>query len=319
MNNIKYTFLLPAYKARFFEEALLSIKNQTYRDFKVIVSDDCSPEDLKPIYDKVCGDDPRFTFRRNEENMGSKSLVSHWNLLVDMCDTEWLIMAGDDDVYDPTFLEEMDRLSEKYPKVNLLHARARVIDADGEVTKLDSAYDEYVSQIEFLAFLGKIDHIECVGNYVYRTSVLKKQGGFVDLPLAWASDAATNNKMSREGCATSVNFLFHFRMSGVNISSTGNESNQVSKDKIRAALMFDEDLESLFSSFVLNNKLLRHQYDVALTSQKMVVSTTLWAHSSILKFNELTKVIKHLKRRGYIRNRYEVYKLWHRWLYARLR
>lgn len=319
MNNIKYTFLLPAYKARFFEEALLSIKNQTYTDFKVIVSDDCSPEELKPIYDKVCGDDPRFTFRRNEENMGSKSLVSHWNLLVDMCDTEWLIMAGDDDVYDPTFLDEMNRLSEKYPKVNLLHARARVIDADGEVTKLDSAYDEYVSQIEFLAFLGKIDHIECVGNYVYRTSVLKKQGGFVDLPLAWASDAATNNKMSREGCATSVNFLFHFRMSGVNISSTGNESNQVSKDKIRAVLMFDEDLESLFSSFVLNNKLLRHQYDVALTSQKMVVSTTLWAHSSILKFNELTKVIKHLKRRGYIRRRYEVYKLWHRWLYARLR
>lgn len=319
MNNIKYTFLLPAYKARFFEEALLSIKNQTYRDFKVIVSDDCSPEELKPIYDKVCGDDPRFTFRRNEENMGSKSLVSHWNLLVDICDTEWLIMAGDDDVYDPTFLEEMDRLSEKYPNVDLLHARARVIDADGEVTKLDSAYDEYVSQIEFLAFLGKIDHIECVGNYVYRTSVLKKQGGFVDLPLAWASDAATNNKMSREGCATSVNFLFHFRMSGVNISSTGNESNQVSKDKIRAVLMFDEDLESLFSSFVLNNKLLRHQYDVALTSQKMVVSTTLWAHSSILKFNELTKVIKHLKRRGYIRRRYEVYKLWHRWLYARLR
>lgn len=319
MNNIKYTFLLPAYKARFFEEALLSIKNQTYRDFKVIVSDDCSPEELKPIYDKVCGDDPRFTFRRNEENMGSKSLVSHWNLLVDMCDTEWLIMAGDDDVYDPTFLDEMDRLSEKYPKVNLLHARARVIDADGEVTKLDSAYDEYVSQIEFLAFLGKIDHIECVGNYVYRTSVLKKQGGFVDLPLAWASDAATNNKMSREGCATSVNFLFHFRISGVNISSTDNESNQVSKDKIRAVLMFDEDLESLFSSFVLNNKLLRHQYDVALTSQKMVVSTTLWAHSSILKFNELTKVIKHLKRRGYIRRRYEVYKLWHRWLYARLR
>lgn len=319
MNNIKYTFLLPAYKARFFEEALLSIKNQTYRDFKVIVSDDCSPEELKPIYDKVCGDDPRFTFRRNEENMGSKSLVSHWNLLVDMCDTEWLIMAGDDDVYDPTFLDEMDRLSEKYPKVDLLHARARVIDADGEVIKLDSAYDEYVSQIEFLAFLGKIDHIECVGNYVYRTSVLKKQGGFVDLPLAWASDAATNNKMSREGCATSVNFLFHFRMSGVNISSTGNESNQVSKDKIRAVLMFDEDLESLFSSFVLNNKLLRHQYDVALTSQKMVVSTTLWAHSSILKFNELTKVIKHLKRRGYIRRRYEVYKLWHRWLYARLR
>ena len=34
--NPRYTFLLPAFKARFFEEALLSIKNQTYKDFKVI-------------------------------------------------------------------------------------------------------------------------------------------------------------------------------------------------------------------------------------------------------------------------------------------
>ena len=96
---IKYTFLLPAYKPQFLEEALLSIKNQTYTDFCVIVSDDCSPFELKPIYDKVCAGDSRFSYRRNEENMGGKSLVSHWNLLVEMCETEWLIMASDDDVY----------------------------------------------------------------------------------------------------------------------------------------------------------------------------------------------------------------------------
>ena len=40
---MKYTFLLPAFKATYFREALESIKNQTYRDFKVIVSDDYEP------------------------------------------------------------------------------------------------------------------------------------------------------------------------------------------------------------------------------------------------------------------------------------
>ena len=35
----KYTFLLPAYKPNFLEEALRSIKDQTYSDFKVLVSD----------------------------------------------------------------------------------------------------------------------------------------------------------------------------------------------------------------------------------------------------------------------------------------
>ena len=73
---VKYTFLLPAYKHDFFEEALRSIKNQTYSDFNVLVSDDCSPHDLKSIYDEVCGDDARFSYRCNEVNMGNNSLVS---------------------------------------------------------------------------------------------------------------------------------------------------------------------------------------------------------------------------------------------------
>ena len=66
---VKYTFLLPAFKPDFLEVALRSIKSQTLKDFKVLVSDDCSPHDLKSIFEKTCGDDPRFVFRRNEKNM----------------------------------------------------------------------------------------------------------------------------------------------------------------------------------------------------------------------------------------------------------
>lgn len=72
----KYTFLLPAFKPDFFEVALRSIKSQTLKNFRVLVSDDCSSHDLKSIYDKVCGDDVRFLYRRNEVNMGNNSLVS---------------------------------------------------------------------------------------------------------------------------------------------------------------------------------------------------------------------------------------------------
>ena len=72
----KYTFLLPAFKPDFFEVALRSIKSQTLKNFKVLVSDDCSSHDLKSIYDKECGDDVRFLYRRNEVNMGNNSLVS---------------------------------------------------------------------------------------------------------------------------------------------------------------------------------------------------------------------------------------------------
>lgn len=315
MKNTKYTFLLPAYKARFFEEALMSIKNQTYTDFKVIVSDDCSPEDLKSIYDKVCADDSRFTFRRNEENMGSKSLVFHWNLLVDICDTEWLIMAGDDDVYEPAFLEEMDKLQVKYPNVDLLHARAKVIDAEGDVIKLDCAYDEYVSQLEFLAFLGKKDHVECVGNYVYRNNVLKREGGFVDLPLAWTSDTATNNIISQNGCATTQQFLFRFRMSGENISST--KTLFVAKQKVEAVRTFDSTLEKIFMTFNSTTKLECHQLKMAQESQMMAVKGTLWQYGRLLNFCDFIDILRFIERRGYLCGKYEKYRYWKVWLLSR--
>ena len=47
--NMKYSFVLPAYKARFFKEALDSILNQTYNDFELIIVNDASPEDLDSI------------------------------------------------------------------------------------------------------------------------------------------------------------------------------------------------------------------------------------------------------------------------------
>ena len=65
----RYTFLLPAYKARYLREAIKSILDQTCHDFNLIVSDDCSPEDLKSIVDEFAGD-PRLTYRRNERNIG---------------------------------------------------------------------------------------------------------------------------------------------------------------------------------------------------------------------------------------------------------
>ena len=65
MRDTKYKFCLPAYKTRFLAEALNSIKSQTYTDFVCIVSDDCSPEDIKAVFDDMVGDDSRFFYRRN--------------------------------------------------------------------------------------------------------------------------------------------------------------------------------------------------------------------------------------------------------------
>lgn len=235
----KYTFLLPAFKGRFLDEMLRSIQGQTYKDFKVIISDDCSPEDLRSICEPYLVD-PRFTYRRNEENMGSKSLVAHWNLLVSMCDTEFLILASDDDVYEPQFLEEIDKLTVKYPQSNLFRARIRIVDEKRKVLHTDLEYNEFEDHRQFLkSHFREGNFFKCIANHVFSTRKLKEIGGFYGTPLAWYSDQITSIMASEEGCAYTKDVLFDFRLSNINISGRAN-TKFVSSQKSRATLQADE-------------------------------------------------------------------------------
>ncbi len=242
----KYTFLLPAYKATFLKQALESIQAQTYEDFLVIISDDCSPEDLYAIA-KPFLEDPRFSYRRNEKNMGAESLVGHWNMLVDMCQTPWLIMASDDDVYDIDFLKEMDSLQRKHPNVDLIHSRAQIIDGENVVKQRDSLYEEVVSQLEFMSQYYFFNSVSCMANHLIRSSALKNTGGFVDFPLAWNSDKVTLDCLAKNGVVNSSRILFSFRVSGINISSVDTDIN-ISRKKISAWFDYDTMFNKLLDS-----------------------------------------------------------------------
>lgn len=253
---VKYTFLLPAFKGRFLDEMLHSIQRQTYTDFKVVISDDCSPEDLRSICEPYLSD-PRFTYRRNAENMGSKNLVAHWNLLVDMCETDYLVLASDDDVYELQFLAEMDALVHKYPDVDMFRARVKMIDGNGEILRKDILLEEYHTQIEFLYYFFHLGIQKCVAHYVFRTSALKAKGGFYNLPLAWGSDDATAVMLSENGVCHTPSLCFSFRNSGINISTTGGQ--KVLLEKTREIYTFIRFLDSYFPKLRKNLHTKREQ------------------------------------------------------------
>lgn len=235
MNTPKYTFLLPAYKGRFLREMLDSIQGQSYTNFKVLISDDCSPEDLYSIC-KPYLDDPRFEYRRNESNIGSENLVNHWNMLVDMCETEYLVMASDDDVYYPNYLEEIDKLLLKYPKADLASGRLQRIDTSGCALVDGLAVDEYVDHLHFV--YNYLQDIHSLQNHCYRTSSLKELGGFIYYKHAWYSDDATNIFMSKNGCVSTQDVVFGFRSSDIQISAS--VDTKVVGAKIDATLAYDK-------------------------------------------------------------------------------
>ena len=232
----KYTFLLPAFKVRYFEEALLSIKNQSYKDFRCIVSDDKSNDDLKSVYDRVCGGDVRFIYRRNKVNMGSVSLVAHWNLLVKLCDSKYFMMAGDDDIYHPTFLEEIDKLLLKYPDVGAVRSRSQYINAKGEIWRKDGQFPEYQDALSFLYNRHSNCFIGGILNYAFNRDAMIRENQFLDFPLAWFSDDAAVMSMSKYGICCTSDILTSMRISDINLSTQATEDLCIKK--ITAGIMY---------------------------------------------------------------------------------
>ena len=250
---MKYTFLLPAYKAHFLGEMLKSIQNQSYTDFQVIISDDCSQEDIKSVC-KPYLDDTRFTYRRNEKNIGSESLASYWNQLINLCDTEYLIIASDDDIYERRFLEEINILTQQHPNIALYRARVRRINHQGETYLQEYIYEEVENPLQFLYSSFGQDRIHCIGNYVFRREVLKQNGKFVDFPLAWFSDDATCFLCATNGVANTHEILFNFRSSDINISNLKSNNSLVQK-KIEATCLFYEWMTSFVRNISFPNTL----------------------------------------------------------------
>ena len=302
MNQMKYTFLLPAYKPDFFEEALRSIKKQTFSDFKVLVSDDCSPHDLKSIFDKVCGDDERFAYRRNEENMGGKSLVSHWNLLVEMCDTEYLMLASDDDVYEKTFLEEVDKLARKYPEVDLIRARCKMVNEKSNIAFYDGLYQEFTDSLEFVNLMYLPNSIKCIANYVFKLDALKAINGFIDFPLAWFSDRATVMKLSTNGVANTKNVLFSFRISDVNITFGKNDKKKACT-KEYATQLYDKWFKKFMKPFESHsgrmNAYQRGMLNTSIGSHNELIKTELVRYLNQLSFSDFFTYNKLVKPRLY--------------------
>ena len=196
----------------------------------------------------MCGDDARFSYRRNEVNMGSKSLVSHWNLLVDMCDTEYFILASDDDVYEPIFLEEVDKLASKYPEVDLIRARCKMVNENRNFAFYDGIYQEFTDSLEFVHLMYLHNSIKCIANYTFRLDALKAIGGFIDFPLAWFSDRATVMKLSAHGVANTKDVLFSFRISDVNITFGKNDEKKA-YTKEYATQLYDQWFKDFMISF----------------------------------------------------------------------
>ena len=243
---MKYSFVLPAYKARFFREAIDSILNQTYSDFELIIVNDASPQDLDSIVNSYS--DEHIRYYKNEKNIGGQDLVAQWNKCLSYANTDYIILASDDDVYSPSYLEEMDKLVCKYPGVSVFRPRVKRVDEKGNICHIDGYLSEYLSKVEYLFFWTSCLIGSGIPFFIFKREALMSIGGFVNYPLAWFSDDATVLKLADNGIVICNKTLFSFRESGENISTYSNTKESLCA-KYSATKMFSDEFQSFINNF----------------------------------------------------------------------
>lgn len=226
------SFVLPAWKGARLARAIESILAQTERDFELIVADDCSPDDIAGVVSRF--PDPRVSYFRNAANIGGRDLAAAWNAAFARARGEFAVLAADDDAYSPRFLAEMLRLARENPLASLFHCRVRFVDCAGRETGLSEVRPAWESPVAFAYARGALRMKQCASDFMFRTSALRRAGGFASFPRGWFSDDATWMALAANGGVACSPEPLCEHCDGANISSLFSDA----PEKIEAAESF---------------------------------------------------------------------------------
>ena len=114
---------------RFLEAAIESFLNQTFKDFELIISDNCSTDRSDEICRRYAAQDSRIRYYRNEQNMGAG-----WNVrrVYELATGKYFKQAAHDDMIQPDYLRLCVDALEADESLVLAHSLTRVIDENGQ-------------------------------------------------------------------------------------------------------------------------------------------------------------------------------------------
>ena len=105
------SIIMPTYKCgRFIEESIKSVQSQSYRDWELIVVDDCSRDGTIGVVQDIQKEDHRIHVFSNARN--SVAAVSR-NVALREAKGRWIAFLDSDDLWEPTKLEQQIKFMEE--------------------------------------------------------------------------------------------------------------------------------------------------------------------------------------------------------------
>ncbi|MDD4000869.1 MAG: glycosyltransferase [Bacilli bacterium] len=134
----KVSIIMPVYNAaKYLDETIKSILNQTYNDFEFLIIDDGSTDNsLEILYSY---NDPRIKILKNEKNIG---YVKTLNKLIDLSKGEYIARQDNDDISLPDRIEKQVLFLNMNKDVGVCGTNAFVFGKKTKMTRMPITDDE---------------------------------------------------------------------------------------------------------------------------------------------------------------------------------
>lgn len=209
---------MPIYNGeRFLGEAINSLRNQTFVDWNLFISDDSSTDSTELICREFAKEDSRITYFKQEKNVG---MFPNFKFVLDKADTEYFMWAAQDDLWEEKYLETCLEHFNKDRDLGLATTCTAAIDSFGR-TLLEEVWMTNLSgKPGYLQVAKYVLQPEILGkcNLMYslfKTEALRKTWQAYPQRSTWGQDYMFSlAAISRFGVVVSHNPMFKKRLGG---------------------------------------------------------------------------------------------------------
>ena len=253
--------LMPTYNvAPFVEEAVRSILDQTYRNFELIIVDDCSSDGTYEILKRLADLDHRIVLDRNDTN--SKICIT-LNKAWSLAKGDFIARMDGDDLSMPERLEVLLDFLNGHPDVDLVGSQVISINETGEVI----SQKQYLRTPDFIKRGNKygpaVVHI-----WMARSKVYEALNGYRNIPFAEDYDFLLRGETIGFRYANVEEYLYKVRIRSGNTGSANGLKQRKTKDfvyKINHETESTENVEVLYDEAIKSTKIERERYEKAHT------------------------------------------------------
>ena len=189
-SNVRVTVGIPTYnRSRWLREAMESVLAQSYEEFRLLICDNASEDSTRDVVESFR--DERIVYSRSPGNIG---MVPNFNRVMNLADTEYVMILPDDDALYPDYLRSTVAVLDSYPSVGVVHTGFDVVDhrsavlQSGLVLAGSAGFESRERYLErsMSSPIGAV----CWSSALFRTHAMVEAGGqraidepYADFPL----------------------------------------------------------------------------------------------------------------------------------------